>query len=112
QQLAGLVCPVRLAVSERQLEDSALQVVDEDFEIVGVDAGALRRRFKEVVRPLDDVLVHWRRRGDEYGYRGRLTPPRATGALPGRGDRAGVAGQHAGVERADIDAQLQRAGRD
>ena len=34
------------------------------------------------------------------------------GPLPGRGDRARVAGQHGDVERADVDAELERVGRD
>ena len=39
-------------------------------------------------------------------------PPGAPEALPGRGDRARVAGADDGVEPADVDAELERVGRD
>ena len=87
-------------------------MLDQDVQVVGIDERVLGRRVEEVRRVADDVLVE--RRAARHQHRGRLAraPPGAPGALPGRGDRARVARHHGDVERADVDAELERVGRD
>jgi hypothetical protein len=48
--------------------------------------------------------------GHEHDQRLRLRPPGPAGLLPERGERAGVAGEHDGVETGDVDAELERVG--
>ena len=67
---------------------------------------------EEVRRVAHDELIDRRAARDQD--RGGSPGPAAgaAGALPGRGDRARIAGHHRHVERADVDAELQRVGRD
>ena len=87
-------------------------MVDEHGQVVGVDAAHFRRLAAEVFGMVDDVLVDGHGTGDQHAQRLAAAPAGAADALPGRGDRARVGGQHHGVERADIDAQFQGIGRD
>src|SRR5262249_61959449 len=54
------------------------------------------------------------RRARRHQDRGRppAPPAGAPGLLPQRGDAAGIAGEHGDVEVADVDAELERIGRD
>ncbi len=111
QQLRGIRQPLeQLPVLEGQLVGGAFQVVEQDIEVVGVDQRLLRRLPEEVLRVGDDVLVQRVGRRHHDQKRHAPPPPGAPGLLPGGGDGAGVAAQHAGVELADVDAQLQRVG--
>src|SRR5258707_921959 len=56
---------------------------------------------------LHDELVERHRRCNEYRARSTATPPSTSGALPSRSNRARVACQHASIERANIDPQLE-----
>ena len=61
------------------------------------------------------LAMYWSsglRRGDEDGDGDSRAAAGAAHLLPGAGDRAGIAGQHGGLEPADVDAQLQRVGGD
>src|SRR6267143_1271881 len=87
-------------------------MVDEDFEIVGLDEGVLGRVAEEIVGMANDELVKRGGGSDQHGTGAAAATSRATGALPGGGDRAGIACHHNGVERADIDPQFQGAGGD
>ena len=111
-QVAGLMRAEFLAIRQRQLERRAFQMRQQDFEVIGVDAGVLRRLAKEVLRMLDDELVERRARCHQHRRRRALPPSCAPRTLPGGRDRARISRHHHGVERADIDSQLQRVGRD
>ena len=70
----------------------------------------LRRGAEEIVRVLDHILVQRGGGGHQNGQRRILAPSGAARLLPGAGDGAGIAAQHARREGADVDAQLQRVG--
>ncbi len=82
------------------------------MQVVGIDQRVLGRRAEEVRRVADDELIDRRAAGHEHRRRSRRAAAGAAGALPGGGDRARIAGHHRHVERADVDAQLERVGRD
>ena len=63
---------------------------------------------EEIVRMLDHVLIEGRAGGHQHRGRGALAAARPSRALPARCDGARVAGHHHGVERADVDPQLER----
>ena len=104
--------PVRFLGRERQLERRALHVIDEDVQVVGIDERVLGRGVEEERRVPHHELID--RRARRHHHRRRLpgAAAGAAGALPRRGNRAGIAGHHAHVERADVDAELERVGRD
>jgi len=52
-----IVAAELLAVADGQLEGGALQVVEEDLDVVRVDVRLLGRAAEEVVGMLDDVLI-------------------------------------------------------
>ena len=111
-QLPCVVWPERLAILNRQFEHRALEVTHEDLEIVRVHVGMLWGALEEVLGMIDNVLVERGRSGHQDRDRGSLPATGAPRALPCGGDRTRVSGQHHGVERTDIDAELQRIGRD
>ena len=86
-------------------------MIDEDFEIVGLDEGVLRSVAEEIVGMTHDELIERRGRCDQHGTRASAAAAGAPGPLPGGGDGAGIAGHDHGVERADVNAELQRTGR-
>src|SRR5712692_4869498 len=100
-----------VARSDGQFERGAFQMIDEDFEIVGLDEGVLGSVAEEIVRVADDELIERRRRCYQDGARASTAAARAAGALPGAGDSAGISGHDHGVEGADIDAELESARR-
>src|SRR5882672_7296109 len=71
-----------------------------------------RRVAEEIVRMSHDELIEWSRRSHQHGAGASAAASGAPGALPRGGDRAGVAGHDDGIERADVNAELERAGRD
>ena len=87
-------------------------MVHEDERVVGIDARVLGRRAEEVVGMRDHELVERRAGRHEDRRRPAAAPPGAAGLLPERGDRARIAGEHGDVEVADVDAELERVGRD
>ena len=59
QQLRRVLEPGELlALLEGQLVGGALDVVEQDVEVVRVDERLLRRLAEEVIRVVDDVLIH------------------------------------------------------
>src|SRR5262245_61799407 len=56
-------------------------------------------------------LVDRRAARDEHRSRAFASAPGASGALPCCRDRARIAGHHTYVERTDVDAKLERVGR-
>ena len=104
--------PERFGAGERQLERRALDVIDEDVQVVRIDERALGRGVEEVRRVADDELIERRAAGHHHRRRPARAAPGAAGALPGGGNRARIAGHHAHVERADVDAELEGVGRD
>ena len=101
-----------LVRADGKLERGAFQMIDENLEIVRLDERVFGRIAEEIVRVADDELIERRRGSDQHGAGAARAAAGAAGALPGRSDRAGIAGEHGGVERADVDAELERAGRD
>ena len=99
------------AVAVRQLEDRALELVEQDVDIVGIDVPGLRRGGEQVLGMTDDELVYRRRGGDQDRQRQFVGAAGAARLLPAGGDRAGKAGHHRCIQPADVDAQLQRVGR-
>ena len=110
QDLLHVVTAERFAARERQLERGAFDVIDEDVQVVGIDERPFRRGVEKVRRVADDELIE--RRAARHHDRGRSAraAPGASGALPRRGNRARIAGHDADVERADVDAELERIG--
>ena len=111
EDLLQVLPAVRLGGRERQLERGALDVIDQDLQVVGVDEGVLGRRVEEVRRVADHELVERRARRHHHRRRPARPPPGPAEPLPRRRDRARVARQHRDVERADVDAELERVGR-
>ncbi len=100
-----------LAVADRQLERRALQMVEQDLQIVRIDMGMLRRTIEEIVGMLHDVLIE--RRAGRHQHRSdavcrRPARPRAATwkrwcpDIPPSPPRRG----------SDVDAQLQCVGGD
>ncbi len=86
-------------------------MIDQDFQIVGLDKGALRCVAEEIVRMANDELIQRRRRSHQHGAGTPASSSRAAGALPRSGDGAGISGHHYNIEGADVNAEFQRAGR-
>ena len=78
------------------------------MEVVRVDEPVLRRAVEQVLRVRREELVDRRRRADERREARAGAASGSTHLLPGAGDRAGVADADRRIERADVDAQLQR----
>src|SRR4051812_14409280 len=98
-----------LTSCERQLERRALDVIDEDVQVVRIDERALGRRIEKVRGIPHDELVERRTARHHHGRRPAGAASRSSGTLPRRGDRAWIPGQHRHVEGADVDAELQSA---
>ena len=56
-----------VAWSDGQFECGAFQMIDEDFEIVGLDEGVLRSVAEEIVGMTHDELIERRGRCDQHG---------------------------------------------
>ena len=65
-------------------------------------------RSKKYSRILDQILIQRIAARDENRQRGLLPPPGTPGLLPSAGYRARIAIEHARLQLANIDAQLQR----
>ena len=84
-------------------------MIDQNFEIVGLNESVFRRIAEEIVRMPHDELIERRGRRDQHRARTAAAASSTARALPGSRDGAGIAGHHHGVERSDVDAQFQRA---
>ena len=82
------------------------------MQVVGIDQRALRRRVEEIRRVPDDKLVERCAARDEDRSRSAAAAAGPSCSLPGGRNRAGIAGHHADVERADVDPEFQRVRRD
>ena len=112
EQVVGRRRPEHLAGLERQLERRRPEVGEQDVEVVRVRARLLGRALEQELGVVDDVLVD-RGAGRDEDRDARARPPAGPPELlPGRGDRARVAGQDRHVEPADVDAELERVGGD
>ena len=96
---------------EWKLERGAFQMVDQDFQIVGLDERVLRRAAEEIIRMLHDELIHRRGGCHENRAGAAAAASCAAGALPGGGDRTWVASEHHGIEGTDVNAQFECVGR-
>jgi hypothetical protein len=76
-----------------------------------VDHRGLGRLVEERARVADEVLVERVLLRHEDRERRGTAPTRATRLLPHRGARPGVADEDRGVERTDVDAELERVRR-
>ena len=95
---------------QRQLEGRALQMVQEDDQVVGVDVGTLRTLLEEVARMGDDVLIERARAGDEDGRGHALATSGPAHLLPGAGNGAGESGQHGRAHLTDVHPQFEGVG--
>ncbi len=111
QHLGG-VRPESLVDAEGELEGGALQVAGHHEEVVRVDEPALHRAFEDEIRVGGDKLVERVRRGHEDREGGFAAAPGPAELLPEAGQCAGVAGDHARAESADIDAEFEGVRRD
>ncbi len=71
----------------------------------------LRRAAEKIIRIANHKLIERGRGCHEDGTGATAATACAAGPLPGSGDRPGISRHHHGIERANIDAQLQRARR-
>ena len=101
-----------VAVLKGQLEGRALEVAEEDVQVIRIQQGVFRALAKEIIRVADDILVDRGGRGHIKYDAGALAAASAAGLLPGRSNGARVAAQHTGVQRADVDAEFQGVGGD
>jgi hypothetical protein len=81
-QIAGVVLPEFFTIADGQLEGGALEMGQQDLEIIGIDVGVFRRAVEEVVGVLDDVLIERGAGGDKDGRGRAVTAAGAAGALP------------------------------
>ena len=110
QDLLHVLQPEALAGAKRQLECRALEVIEQDVQVVGIHQGVFGRRVEEIRRVAQHELVDGRAAADHHRRRSALSPARATGTLPRRRDRPRIAGHHRDVQRSDVDAELERVG--
>ena len=97
-------------VHKGQLVGGALDVVHEDVQIFRIDQRVFRGLAKEVIRMSNHVLIQRAGGGHHNQQRGVAPATGPARLLPGAGDGAGIAAQHAGVQLADVDAQFQGVG--
>ena len=80
------------------------------YGLFGIDDRVLGRLGEEVVGVAQQVLVDRVVAGQQHGQAFVVPAAAAARLLPTAGDRAGVIHQEGHVERADVDAQLERVG--
>ncbi|MBV6465939.1 MAG: hypothetical protein PGMFKBFP_01229 [Anaerolineales bacterium] len=96
-----------LARFERQLEQRAAQMLQQDQEMVGVDQRLLGRLPEKIFGMVGEELVERIGRRDQR-RRGRVVPAsRATRLLPRGRDASRVADEDGRAESADVDPQLE-----
>src|SRR5258707_6487288 len=99
-----------VAWSDGQFERSTFQMIDEDFQIVGLDEGVLRRVAEEIVGMAHDELIERRGGSHQHGARASAAAASAARALLCGCDGAGIAGHHVWIDVAlnNSDAKLAR----
>src|SRR5215472_5541897 len=83
---------------DRQFKCRAFQMVDKNFQVVRLDECMLRGAAKEIIGMSHHELVERRGGSYEHGAGASAAAPRAASALPGGGNRPGVARHNHGVE--------------
>ena len=99
-----------VAQGERELVGGAEQVRGQHVGVLRRDEGVLHRPAVEELRVAHEVLVEGVVTGDEDRQRRLAATAAAARLLPRAGDAAGVAGEHRGVQAADVHAELQGVG--
>ena len=77
--------------------------------MISARSGGASKKYRRIP---DDKLVERGAARHEHRRRSAAAASGASRPLPGGRDRAGIAGHHTHVERADIDPEFQRIGRD
>ena len=95
------------AGKERQLERSATNVIEQDQQLVRRDSRGFGWRIFEEFGMTHHVLVQRVARRNHHAQRRLLAPTCATQALPGCGNRTGVAVEDRDIERSDVDPEFQ-----
>ena len=93
-----------------QFECCALQVIYEDFQIIGLHESVLRRAFEKIARMLHDKLVQRRRGRYQDGAGAAAATSCAASSLPGGRDCSGISRHDCDVQRTYVYTQLQRVG--
>ena len=107
------VAPPALVVEgQRALVGRAGQVGEQDVGVGRVDDGGLGRPGEDLLGVGHEPLVELVVAGHEHGDGLLALAPGPPRLLPERGDRAREAVEDAGVEPADVDAQLEGGGGD
>ena len=105
-----------VVVGERPLVSGAEQVLAKDQRALVVEDRGLHGSLQELFGVAAEELVQRVLAGDVHGQAAPAPldrrAPGATPHLPQRGDGAGKRDDDGGVERADVDAQLERVSRD
>ena len=100
-----------LVVAERHLPCGAAQVRLAHVRVRRVDHGRFGGLVEQILGMVHEVLVERIVLSDEHGERVGVAPPGSPRLLPHRRAGPGVAREHGGVERPDVDAELERARR-
>ena len=98
--------PKTFPLFKGEFESCTLQMVQQDEEIVGVNAAMFRRTGKEIVRMLNDKLIHRAASGNQNGETLSHAPSRPSCLLPGTGDGTRITHHDTGFQITDVDSQL------
>src|SRR5262245_7914784 len=82
ENLGHRVTAERLVNAERELKRRALQVTDQDVNIVGIHQSALRRLIQKILRMIHHVLIEWSAGCHHHGHRHSAAAPCAPHTLP------------------------------
>src|SRR3954469_7205334 len=110
QNLAYIMTSELFIGSKRQLESGALEMAEQDVDVLRIDQPLLRRLIQKIVGMVDDVLIERRTRCDQNRNGHPAAAARTSHALPGRSDCAGITRQNSDVEAADVNSQLKGVG--
>ncbi len=108
--LVRLAEELEVGLRQRQLGGRAAEVRPEDVRVARVQHGRLHRPPEQRLGVVHEVGVQRVVARDQDGERLLPGPAGAPGLLPHRGDGAGPAGEHDGVEAADVQAELEGVG--
>ena len=110
QQLHQRLTTEALPLTERQFKSGATYMIQQNQQLIRRDEGVLGRGPEEKFGVAHNVLVQRQTGGDQYAQRRAIAPAGPPQTLPASGDGAGIAIEHADVQRADVHPQLQRRG--
>ena len=85
-------------------------MIEQNIQVIGIEQRILRRLAEKVLRMGHNELVDRCAGRHHHRQAGSLPPARAPSLLPGAGNGAWIAAEHASRKRSDINAQLQRIG--